>query len=68
MSFRVRASKYRHVFGSAAKKENCYEGIKITKSAHESQFCAVNPKHLAVVTEAAGGGAFLAFPLQQVRV
>lgn len=63
--FLVRSSKFRHVFGSPARKELCYEGIKITKNAHDSNFCAVNPKFLAVVTESAGGGVFLVLPLKQ---
>ncbi|XP_015589488.1 coronin-2B isoform X3 [Cephus cinctus] len=59
----VRSSKFRHVYGVPAKRERCYDNIKITKNAHDSQFCAVNPKFLAVVTEVAGGGAFLVLPL-----
>ena len=30
MSFKVRPTKYRHVFGSVAKKYDCYEGIKVS--------------------------------------
>ena len=67
MAFRVRSSKFRHVYGNAAKKEQCFEGVKITKNAHDSNFCAVNPKFLALVTESAGGGAFLVIPLEKVR-
>ncbi|XP_044726544.1 coronin-2B-like isoform X2 [Chrysoperla carnea] len=59
----VRSSKFRHVYGVPAKRERCYDNIKITKNAHDSQFCAVNPKFLAVVTEVAGGGAFLVVPI-----
>ena len=62
----MRSSKYRHIYGSAAKKEQCYEGMRITKDAHDSSFCAVNPKFLAVVLESAGGGVFLVLPLIQV--
>ena len=62
----VRSSKFRHVYGVPAKREKCYDNIKITKNAHDSQFCAVNPKFLAVVTEVAGGGAFLVLPLDRV--
>lgn len=62
----VRSSKFRHVYGVPAKREKCYDNIKITKNAHDSQFCAVNPKFLAVVTEVAGGGAFLVLPLDHV--
>lgn len=67
MSFRiVRNSKFRHVFAQPAKRDNCYDNIKITKSSWDSNFCAVNPKFLAIVIEAAGGGAFLVVPLQKV--
>ena len=66
MAFRVRSSKYRHVFGRAAKKEHCYECIKISKNAHDSNCCAVNPKYIAIVTEAAGGGSFVVLSLEKV--
>ncbi|GAB6019222.1 Coronin-2B, variant 2 [Chamberlinius hualienensis] len=62
----VRSSKFRHVFGSPAKRDKCYDNIKITKNAHDSHFCAVNPKFVAIVTEVAGGGAFLVLPIENV--
>jgi len=66
MSFRiVRNSKFRHVFGQAAKRDQCYDNIRITKNSWDSNFCAVNPKFLAIVIEAAGGGAFLVLPLNK---
>lgn len=64
----VRSSKFRHVYGVPAKREKCYDNVKITKNAHDSQFCAVNPKFLAIVTEVAGGGAFLVLPIDNVRI
>ena len=64
----VRSSKYRHVFGTASKSESCYNGIKITKTPHESNMCAVNSKFLAVVLESQGGGAFLVAPLTKVSL
>ncbi|XP_013789212.1 coronin-1B-like, partial [Limulus polyphemus] len=64
MSFRiVRQSKFRHVFGQPLKREQCYDNIRITKNSWDSNFCAVNPKFLAIITEIAGGGAFLVLPL-----
>ncbi|KAB5581315.1 hypothetical protein PHYPO_G00174160 [Pangasianodon hypophthalmus] len=54
-----RSSKFRHVFGKAATKENCYDGVPITHSVHDNHLCAVNPRFIAVITECAGGGAFL---------
>uniref|UniRef100_T1JFZ6 Coronin n=1 Tax=Strigamia maritima TaxID=126957 RepID=T1JFZ6_STRMM len=66
MPFRgVRSSKFRHVYGNPIKKEQCYECVKITKNAHDSHFCAVNPKFVAIVTEVAGGGSFLVLPLDR---
>ncbi|XP_075230829.1 coronin-2B-like isoform X2 [Lycorma delicatula] len=61
----VRSSKFRHVFGLPAKRERCYDNVKITKNAHDSHFCAVNPKFVAIVTEVAGGGAFLVLPIDK---
>lgn len=60
----VRNSKFRHVFGQAYKRENCYDNIRISKNSWDSNFCAVNPKFVAIVIEAAGGGAFLVLPLK----
>ncbi|XP_015276156.1 PREDICTED: coronin-2A [Gekko japonicus] len=60
-----RSSKFRHVYGKAASKENCYDCVPITQSVHDNHFCAVNPHFIAVVTECAGGGAFLVIPVNQ---
>uniref|UniRef100_A0A8D0GW63 Coronin n=1 Tax=Sphenodon punctatus TaxID=8508 RepID=A0A8D0GW63_SPHPU len=60
-----RSSKFRHVYGKAASKENCYDCVPITRSVHDNHFCAVNPHFIAVVTECAGGGAFLVIPVHQ---
>lgn len=69
MSFRVvRQSKFRHVFGQPLKRDQCYDNIRVTRSGWDSTFCAVNPKYLAVITEAAGGGAFMVLPIEKVGV
>ncbi|XP_078598527.1 coronin-1C-like isoform X3 [Branchiostoma floridae x Branchiostoma japonicum] len=66
MSFRgLRTSKFRHVFGTAMRKDSHYEGIRVTRNSWDSTFCAVNPKFLAIVTEAAGGGCFLVLPIEK---
>ena len=62
----VRTSKFRHVFGTASKQERCYDGLRVTTNANDSQFCAVNTKFVAVVCEAGGGGAFAVLPLEKV--
>jgi WD40 repeat protein len=65
MSFRiVRQSKFRHVFGAAAKRDACYDGLRITRNAWDSSFCSVNTRFLAVVLESAGGGAFTVINLE----
>ncbi|XP_064207492.1 coronin-6 isoform X2 [Anguilla rostrata] len=61
----VRQSKFRHVFGQAAKSEQCYDDIRVSKVTWDSSFCAVNPKFLAVIVESSGGGAFLVLPLSK---
>nr|XP_040222066.2 coronin-1A isoform X1 [Anopheles coluzzii]XP_040222067.2 coronin-1A isoform X1 [Anopheles coluzzii]XP_040222068.2 coronin-1A isoform X1 [Anopheles coluzzii]XP_040222069.2 coronin-1A isoform X1 [Anopheles coluzzii]XP_040222070.2 coronin-1A isoform X1 [Anopheles coluzzii]XP_049463252.1 coronin-1A isoform X1 [Anopheles coluzzii]XP_049463253.1 coronin-1A isoform X1 [Anopheles coluzzii]XP_049463254.1 coronin-1A isoform X1 [Anopheles coluzzii] len=67
MSFRVvRSSKFRHVFGQALKREQCYDNIRVSKSSWDSTFCAVNPKFLAIIVESAGGGAFIVLPHNKV--
>jgi len=58
----VRESKFRHVYGEAFKRENCYEGIPISKNAWDGNYCAVNSKFVAVVLESRGGGAFIVLP------
>lgn len=69
MSFRiVRQSKFRHVYGQGGKRDDCYDGIRITKSSWDSSFCAVNPKFVAIIVEAAGGGAFHVIPLSKVNI
>jgi len=62
MSRFVRSSKFRHVFGVVAKKEDCFDDLKVTRNAWDSNFAAGNPLYLAVVYEAAGGGSFIVLP------
>uniref|UniRef100_A0A4X2M7W2 Coronin n=2 Tax=Vombatus ursinus TaxID=29139 RepID=A0A4X2M7W2_VOMUR len=67
MSFRkvVRQSKFRHVFGQPVKNDQCYEDIRVSRVTWDSTFCAVNPKFLAIIVEASGGGAFMVLPLSK---
>ncbi|XP_045468873.1 coronin-6 isoform X1 [Harmonia axyridis] len=68
MSFRVvRSSKFRHVYGQALKREQCYDNIRVSKSSWDSTFCAVNPKFLAIIVDSAGGGAFIVLPLNKSK-
>ncbi|XP_041757085.1 uncharacterized protein LOC121584908 isoform X1 [Coregonus clupeaformis] len=61
----VRASKFRHVFGQAVKNDQCYDDIRVSRVTWDSSFCAVNPKFVAIIIEASGGGAFLVLPLHK---
>jgi len=58
MSRVVRSSKFRHVFGTPAKKENTYDGIKPSRSAWDSNKVSASNKFIGVVWDASGGGAF----------
>jgi len=62
MSRVVRSSKYRHVFGAVAKKEDCYDDLRITRTAWDSNYICANPTHFAVIYEAGGGGAIGVIP------
>jgi len=62
MSRVVRSSKFRHVFGTVAKKEQCMDDIRITRTAWDTDLASANPKFIAVLLEAAGGGSFAVYP------
>uniref|UniRef100_A0AAV2MRA6 Protein phosphatase Slingshot homolog 1 n=1 Tax=Knipowitschia caucasica TaxID=637954 RepID=A0AAV2MRA6_KNICA len=64
MSF-VRVSKYRHVFGQTAKNDQCYDDIRVSRVTWDSHFCSVNPKFVAIIIEASGGGSFLVLPVHK---
>jgi coronin-1B/1C/6 len=67
MSFRVvRSSKYRHVYGTAYKREQCYDNIRVSKSSWDSTFCTVNVKFVAIIVESGGGGAFIVVQLSKI--
>ncbi|OQD70249.1 hypothetical protein PENDEC_c025G01991 [Penicillium decumbens] len=61
----VRSSKYRHVFGRSTKKDQCYDNLRVSRNAWDTNLIKVNPKHLAVNWEAGGGGAFAVIPLEE---
>lgn len=68
MSFRrgvVRQSKFRHVFAQAWKAEHCIDDVRVSRVTWDSPLCAVNPKFIAVIVEAGGGGAFLVIPISK---
>ncbi|KAH8176156.1 type of WD40 repeat domain-containing protein [Sarocladium implicatum] len=61
----VRASKYRHVFGKPTRKEFCYDNLRITRNAWDTNLVKVNPEYLSVNWDASGGGAFAVIPLEE---
>jgi len=68
MSFRlVRSSKFRHVYGTCLKREQCFDNIRVSKASWDSTFCAVNPKFCAIIVESGGGGAFIVLPLSKLN-
>ncbi|KAJ2778683.1 Coronin-like protein crn1 [Coemansia interrupta] len=62
MAFIVRSSKYRHVFGTAFKRDVCFENLQVSMSAWDTNFVTANPKYVAVNWNAGGGGAFCVVP------
>ena len=58
MSRFVRASKFRHVFGTGTKKELSIDNCKPSRNAWDSNLVKANPRFLALCWEASGGGAF----------
>uniref|UniRef100_A0A8C1ULH9 Coronin n=1 Tax=Cyprinus carpio TaxID=7962 RepID=A0A8C1ULH9_CYPCA len=61
----VRTSKFRHVFGQPVKADQCYDDIRISQMTWDSNFCSVNPKFVAMIVDASGGGAFIVLPLSK---
>lgn len=59
MSKFVRTSKFRHVFGTPEKNDNCYHQIKVTRSAWDTNKVAASTEQFSVIWEAAGGGSFV---------
>jgi len=52
------------VFGTPAKKELTYDGIKVSKSAWDSNKVTASTKFIGVIWDAGGGGAFCVLPVE----
>ncbi|KXJ94633.1 hypothetical protein Micbo1qcDRAFT_232079 [Microdochium bolleyi] len=61
----VRSSKYRHVFGKSTRKEFCYDNLRVSRNAWDTNLIKANPEFLSVNWEASGGGAFAVIPLAE---
>jgi len=61
-------SRFRHVYGSAASRDQCYDGVRVsTGGGQDASLCAVNRRFLAIVVQSSGGGVFVVIPLHMVR-
>jgi coronin-1B/1C/6 len=65
MSRFVRPSKYRHVYPNVGKKEACYENVKVSNNAWDTNLIAANGKYLSINWNASGGGAFAVIPVSR---
>ena len=54
-----------HVFGRSTRKEQCYDNLRISKNAWDTNLVKANPNYLAVNWDASGGGAFAVIPLNE---
>ncbi|KAJ5613360.1 hypothetical protein N7510_006554 [Penicillium lagena] len=45
--------------------EQCYDNLRVSRNAWDTNLVKVNPKYLAVNWEAGGGGAFAVLPLEE---
>ncbi|KAH0527987.1 hypothetical protein TsFJ059_002903 [Trichoderma semiorbis] len=61
----VRASKYRHIFGKPTKKEFCYDNLRISRNAWDTNLVKANAEYLSVNWDSSGGGAFAVIPLNE---
>ncbi|CAO3675737.1 unnamed protein product [Rhizopus stolonifer] len=66
MSRFVRPSKYRHVYGTCAKRDFSYDNIRVSANAWDTNMLKVNPLFMSINWQASGGGAFAVVPLSQV--
>merc|ERR1711967_197701 len=51
----VRSSKFRHVFGTPFKREECFENVNAQISASEVNHIAANSKYISVAWKVGGG-------------
>jgi len=65
MSRVVRSSKFRHVFGTPAKKELTYDGLKPSRSAWDNNKLTASNKYIGLIWDAGGGGAFVVLDIDK---
>jgi len=62
MSRVVRSSKFRHVFGTAYKQEDCFNNLQVTRTAWDSNLVCASPLYFGVIWLSQGGGSFAVIP------
>ena len=61
-------SRFRHVYGSPASRDQCYDDVRVsTGSGQDASLCAVNRRFVAIIVDSSGGGVFIVIPLCMVR-
>ncbi|KAI7899538.1 uncharacterized protein BX663DRAFT_521236 [Cokeromyces recurvatus] len=66
MAFFVRPSKYRHVYGTCAKRDFCYDNLRVSTNAWDTNMLKANPRFISINWQSAGGGTFAVIPHEQV--
>ncbi|RFU72562.1 hypothetical protein TARUN_9693, partial [Trichoderma arundinaceum] len=54
-----------HIFGKPTKKEFCYDNLRISRNAWDTNLVKANAEYLSVNWESSGGGAFAVIPLNE---
>jgi coronin-1B/1C/6 len=58
MAFKIRATKYKHVFATEPNQPHkLWDGVKLTKSAWDSNWATASAKWVCMAWDTAGGGA-----------
>ncbi|KAG0748826.1 hypothetical protein G6F62_000764 [Rhizopus arrhizus] len=65
MTYFVRPSKYRHVYGTCAKRDFCYDNLRVSANAWDTNIVKANPRFISINWQASGGGAFAVVPVSQ---
>lgn len=55
MAFRIRQSKYRHIYADQPKVDNCWTGFRLSTATGEQQYIKASAKYFAVSLSGGGG-------------
>ncbi|KAJ3048671.1 Coronin-2B, partial [Rhizophlyctis rosea] len=48
----------RHVYGTSSKRDQCFDNLKVSRNAWDTNLVKANPLFISINLEASGGGAF----------